>query len=174
MPAYAWEVHEALAEGVRLHHGWGIVGFRGEGRLPGAVELKRCLAVLDHEGRFRPQYDESVRDALECDTAVVAIGMGADTGAFPAVSGPRSIVADRADAADRPPLGLRRRRCGDRSDHHRRGRGDRRRAAFMVDRHLQGLELSGWEEPLPVVDKTEVLARQRSYSWRPPWCPRSS
>ncbi len=29
MPAYDWEVDEAVAEGVELHDSWGIVGFRG-------------------------------------------------------------------------------------------------------------------------------------------------
>jgi heterodisulfide reductase subunit A len=40
MPAFGWEVDEALTEGVLLHDGWGIAGFRGAGSVE-AVELKR-------------------------------------------------------------------------------------------------------------------------------------
>ncbi len=167
MPAYAWEVEEALGEGVHLHDGWGIVGFRGDGRVSG-IGLKRCMAVFDEEGRFRPQYDESVVDSLACDTAVVAIGMGADLGAFPSVSGPRSIVADAATLQTAVPWVF---AVGDAVTGPTtiaEAVGSGRHAAFMVDRYLRGLELGGFEEPLPVVDKAEVLARQRSYSWRPP------
>ena len=167
MPAYDWEVDEALAEGIELHDGWGIAALTGEGRVAG-MELKRCLAVFDEEGRFRPQYDESARTSLECDAAVVAVGMGADAGAFPAISGPRSVAADRRTLQTAIPWVF---AAGDAVTGPTtiaEAVGSGRRAAHMVDRYLQGLELAGFEEPLPVVDKNEVLARQRGYSWRPP------
>jgi heterodisulfide reductase subunit A2 len=169
MPAYAWEVEEALAEGVFLHDGWGIAGFGGEGAVD-AVQLKRCSAVFDEAGRFSPQYDEGVRDEIACDAAVVAIGMGADTTTFPELvpEGARTLAADptslqtalsgvfaAGDAVMGPSM------ITD-------AVGQGRRAAFMVDRYLQGLELDGFEEPLPVVDQAEVLARQRGHSRRDP------
>jgi len=155
MPAHDFEVEEALAEGVVLHDSWGIRGFRLD-----AVELKRCLAVSDGEGRFSPSYDESVADELPFDVAIVAIGMRrerdvtvdpktlqtADPWVFAAgdvVAGPTKIV----DAV-----------------------GAGRRAAAMIDRFLRGESMTElpFDERLPVVEHADVLARQRSHSRRDP------
>ena len=97
MPAYAWEVDEALADGVELHDSWGISSFQGADRVE-AVELKRCDAVFDENGRFSPQYDEHVVERLACDVVIVAIGMGADTATFAALApdGARTLQADPA------------------------------------------------------------------------------
>ena len=46
--------------------------------------------------------------------------------------------------------------------------GQGRRAAHMIDRFLQGLPLDGFDAPLPVVEHSDVLARQRSHSRREP------
>ncbi len=155
MPAYAFEVEEALAEGVLLHDGWGIRGFRRD-----AVELKRCVAVFDDDGRFSPRYDETELDERPFDVAIVAIGMrrerdvsvdpvtlqSAEPWLFAAgdvVAGPTKIV----DAV-----------------------GAGRRAAFMLDRWLRGESLTElpFDERLPVVEHADVLARQRSHSRREP------
>jgi heterodisulfide reductase subunit A-like polyferredoxin len=155
MPAYGFEVEEALAEGVILHDSWGIRGFR-----PDAVELKRCVAVFDDEGRFSPRYDEDDVDELPFDVAIVAIGMrrerdvtvdpltlqSAEGWLFAAgdvVTGPTKIV----DAV-----------------------GAGRRAAAMIDRFLCGESLTAlpFDEPLPAVEHADVLARQRSHSPRDP------
>jgi heterodisulfide reductase subunit A-like polyferredoxin len=169
MPAYAWEVDEALAEGVRLSDGWGIAGFRGTGHLA-AVLLKRCLSVFDSAGRFSPRYAEDVGDECACDVAIVAIGMGADTGAFPSLApaGARSLRAEPStlqtavtgvfaagDAVTGPTTIA-------------EAAGHGRRAAHMIDRWLRKLPLDGFDEPLAVVDKSGVLARQRSYCRREP------
>ena len=62
------------------------------------MQLKRCTSVLDATGRFGPDYDEGTREELACDVAIVAIGMAADTGAFPVLApdGARVIQADPA------------------------------------------------------------------------------
>ena len=169
MPAYDWEVDEAIADGVVLHDSWGIARLRGTEEVQ-AVELKRCTAVFDERGRFSPQYDESVVDAIACDTAIVAIGMGADTATFPALApdGARTLQADAATLQTSLPWVF---AAGDAvkgpsmiTD----AVGQGRKAAHMIDRWLQGLELDGFVEPLPVVDKSDVLARQRSHSRREP------
>jgi heterodisulfide reductase subunit A2 len=155
MPAHEFEVEEALAEGVTLHDSWGIRGFRAD-----AVELKRCVAVFDDEGRFSPRYDEDEQSELPFDVAIVAIGMRrerdvaadpvtlqtAERWAFAAgdvVVGPSKIV----DAV-----------------------GAGRRAAFMIDRFLRGESLTElpFDERLPVVERRDVFARQRSHSRREP------
>jgi heterodisulfide reductase subunit A len=169
MPAYAWEVGEALDEDVELHDGWGIAGFRGGADVE-AVELKRCTAVLDEKGRFAPTYDEATRDDLRCDLALVAIGMGADTAAFPLLSpaGARGLQADPITLQTALPWVF---AAGDAVTGPKtiaEAVGHGRRAAHMIDRWLRDLPLAGFDAPLPVVDKAEVLARQRSHSLREP------
>ena len=44
--------------------------------------------------------------------------------------------------------------------------GEGRRAAFMIDRWLTGGTMSGFDDRLPVVDKQQVVARQRAYALR--------
>jgi len=169
MPAYQWEVDEALDEGVELHDGWGIAGFRGDPRVE-SVELRLCTSVFDENGRFSPSYDDSVRDELSCDLAIVAVGMGADTAAFPELvpEGARSIQADPATLQTAVPWVF---SAGDAVTGPTtiaEAVGHGCKAAFMIDGWLSGSELAGFDEPLPVVDRAEVLARQRSHSRREP------
>jgi heterodisulfide reductase subunit A len=169
MPAYQWEVDEALDEGVELHDGWGIAGFRGDPRVE-SVELRLCTSVFDENGRFSPSYDDSVRDELSCDLAIVAVGMGADTAAVPELvpEGARSIQADPATLQTAVPWVF---SAGDAVTGPTtiaEAVGHGRKAAFMIDGWLSGSELAGFDEPLPVVDRAEVLARQRSHSRREP------
>jgi heterodisulfide reductase subunit A-like polyferredoxin len=172
LPAYDFEVAEALAEGVVLHDSWGIRGFRGDGRVT-AVELKRCTAVFDAEGRFSPQYDEDETDELACDVVLVAIGMRPDTEDFAdtvALNRNLTIQADpvtlqtgapwvfaAGDAVSGPTLIT-------------TAVGAGRRAAFAIDRWLRGESLAElpFDERLPVVEHADVLARQRSHSRREP------
>ncbi len=169
LPAHDWEVEEALAEGIELHDAWGIAGFRGDAHVQG-VELKRCTGVFDEAGRFSPSYDDSVVDELACDIAIVAVGMGADTETFPALApeGARWLRADPRTAQTSLPWVF---AAGDAvmgpsmiTD----AVGQGRKAAHMVDRFLQGLELTGFVEPLPAVAQSDVLARQGSHSVREP------
>jgi len=158
LPAHEFEVEEALAEGVVLHDSWGIRGFRGEGGVS-AVELKRCTAVFDAEGRFSPRYDESETDELACDAVVVAIGMRRE----------RAVDVDPATLQTAEPWLF---AAGDVVDGPTlitTAVGSGRRAAFMVDRFLRGEAL---DEPfdvhLPVVEHADVLRRQKTHSYRAP------
>ncbi len=163
MPAYGWEVDAALTEGVVLHDRWGVAGFGGAESLD-TVRLVRCTSVFDDSGTFSPRYDEAVREDVRCDTAIVAIGMGADTAAFPELAPSRAAtfqvdhstlesslpwVFVAGDAANGPT-----------SIAEAVGHGCK--AAFMVDRFLQGAELdeAAFDHKLALVDKTEVLARR--------------
>jgi heterodisulfide reductase subunit A-like polyferredoxin len=155
MPAYAFEVEEALAEGVILHDSWGIRGFRAD-----AVELKRCVAVFDDEGRFSPRYDESDTEELACDVAIVAIGMRRerDVSVDPVtLQSPEPWLFAAGDVVDGPTKIV-------------DAVGAGRRAAFVIDRWLRGESLTGvpFDERLPVVEHEDVLARQRSHSRREP------
>lgn len=169
MPAHEWEVAEACAEGVKLHDRWGIAGFNGDVHVE-AVRLRRCLSVFDEEGRFAPRYDDSGHDEITCDAVLVAIGMGADTATFPALApdGAKTIQAEVATFKTSVPGVF---AAGDAVTGPAtiaKAVGQGRKAAYMVDRWLQGLSMSGFVDPLPVVDQADVLARQGDYAYRQP------
>ncbi len=79
MPAFPWEVQQALEEGVQIHNSWGVkrvlLGDGGEVR---GIELKRCASIFDQDGRFSPAYDESTTETMDADTIVFAIGQAPD------------------------------------------------------------------------------------------------
>ncbi len=78
MPAWEWEIEEALEEGVNLATSWGPRAvLSDDGRVTG-VELKRCVRVFDDEGNFSPAFDEDQGSSLSADTVVLAIGQAAD------------------------------------------------------------------------------------------------
>ncbi len=78
MPAWDYEIEDALEEGVNIINEYGVKRFlQKEGRLNG-VEFKRCIAVFDEQGSFNPQFDESDRMTMKADTVIVAIGRHAD------------------------------------------------------------------------------------------------
>ncbi|MBI5606081.1 MAG: FAD-dependent oxidoreductase [Deltaproteobacteria bacterium] len=78
MPAWDYEVEEALSEGVIIENGWGPLQFTEKGGILSAVSFKKCVAVFDDQKRFNPSYDEKTTSSWEVDTAIVAIGQQAD------------------------------------------------------------------------------------------------
>ena len=74
MPAGAWEIEQAREEGVKVLARWapGRIIVQA-GRVKG-IELMRCTAVFDREGRFNPSYNEKITKALDADMIIVAIG----------------------------------------------------------------------------------------------------
>lgn len=172
MPAHAWEVEEALAEGVLLHNSWGVEAFDGEqaGTLTG-IALKKCTAVLDGAGKFAPQYDESVATRLSAGAAIVAVGLGPDTahlagqlkinpnhtiavdpGTLQSLSAETPYVFAAGDVASGPssiPAAC----------------GQGRRAAWMIDRWLrrEALDAAAYNLRLPPSDRESVIARQKTY-----------
>ncbi|MBN2061546.1 MAG: FAD-dependent oxidoreductase [Deltaproteobacteria bacterium] len=78
MPAWDYEIEEALEEGIKVINSLGPKRFIGEnGRLTG-IEFMSCTSVFDDQCVFNPRYDESDLTMLECDTAIVAIGQAGD------------------------------------------------------------------------------------------------
>ena len=171
MPAHDFEVEEAKAEGITLHDGWGVNHFTGDGKVESAV-LKVCTCVFDPSGRFAPEYDESQQQTVECDVVIVAAGMGADTESFGLETNPsRTLKADAATCQTTVPHIF---AAGDvvtGPSMITTAVGQGRRAAFMIDRFLQGeaLEADAFDEALPVADKRQVLARQDVYDRREPF-----
>jgi ferredoxin len=79
MPADTVEIREGDEEGIERVNGWGPLEIRrdGEGRVI-AVDLRRCLRVYDGQRRFAPHFDDDARQALDCDTVLLAAGQSTD------------------------------------------------------------------------------------------------
>ena len=74
MPAWDYEIEEALEEGVKIINGVGPLRFSGENGKVGKVDFQDCTSVFDEDGRFNPQYDSCKLSSHEADTVIVAIG----------------------------------------------------------------------------------------------------
>jgi heterodisulfide reductase subunit A len=172
MPAFSWEIDEALEEGVVLHNGWGVMVVLGADVVQG-IDLKKCIEVFDQEGRFNPTYDEAVRKTVDCDVIIVAIGMGSDTATFkqtlPSRNG-RTIEVDRGTLQSEVPYVF---ACGDAvtgATTITTAIGQGRRAAHMIDRWLQAepFEVDSFDQRLPQVVPEDVLRRQVTHSRKEP------
>lgn len=72
------EFEEAKREGVIFHPQRGATKFVGrDGRLT-AVEFIGVTRTYDENGRFDPQYDRELKETLEADSVILAIGQQAD------------------------------------------------------------------------------------------------
>ncbi|MCI5165528.1 MAG: FAD-dependent oxidoreductase, partial [Candidatus Electrothrix sp. GM3_4] len=78
MPAWDYEVEEALEEKVEVVNSLGPKNFVGKDNICSGVEFKRCTDVFDADGAFRPQYDETDLTILNADTVIVAIGQSGE------------------------------------------------------------------------------------------------
>jgi heterodisulfide reductase subunit A-like polyferredoxin len=174
MPAQAAEVDDARREGVRFMFQVAPVELSGDdaGRVAGLLCQSMSLGELDESGRRRPEPLPGSEFDVPCDVVIAAVGIGPGTEAFGGslAAGPdgRARVDSRTLQADVPWLFA----AGDvvtGASDIARAIGQGRCAAFTIDRWLQGLELGpldGFDDRLVVVDKTEVLARQKSYERR--------
>jgi len=74
MPAWDYEIEEALEEGVKIVNSLGPLRFLEENSRVNEVEFQECTSVFDEDGRFSPQYDDCKLTSYEADTVIVAIG----------------------------------------------------------------------------------------------------
>ena len=166
MPAHPQEIAEAQAEGVTFKNSCGIAWFEGQETLRG-VELRHCMSVYDETGRFSPQYAEGEIGSIACDVVIVAAGMRPDSGAFGLpVNASGTIQVDEGTLRTSAPDVF---AAGDAvlgPSMITSAAGQGRRAAFMIDRWLQGQELdpTAFDGALPTMDKDVVLSRQATYS----------
>ena len=80
MPASVEEVEEARVEGVAVNCGWGPKEILTEnGKVTGIV-FKKCLSVLDENGRFAPVYDENQTKTVACSHVYLSIGQTIEWG----------------------------------------------------------------------------------------------
>ncbi|MEW6019573.1 MAG: FAD-dependent oxidoreductase [Pseudomonadota bacterium] len=73
MPAHDWEIEDARAEGIEIVCSQGPNRFMGDQRVEG-LEVKKCEAVFDEQGRFAPRFCETELTVVPGDTVIVAIG----------------------------------------------------------------------------------------------------
>jgi NADPH-dependent glutamate synthase beta subunit-like oxidoreductase len=83
MPAFKYEVTEALEEGVVLHNGWGPLDIRME-QDGVRVDFGSCLALTDEQGNFNPKLARECGMSLKADTVILAVGQTIDPSGFPA------------------------------------------------------------------------------------------
>ena len=80
MPASKEEIAEALEEGIELNCGWGPKEvLEDDGKVAGVV-FKKCIRVLDEQGRFSPEYDEEQTVAIPCKHVIFSVGQAIEWG----------------------------------------------------------------------------------------------
>ena len=145
MPAFGWEIAEAVEEGVEVQNCLGVKKiYRDNGRL--GAELSRCLRVFDDEGRFAPTLEKECCLSPSADTIVIAIGQKSDLSGVP-----DNLVNENKTSvlADSVTFQTNRRKIfsagdvigGKQSVVHAMAQG--REAALSIDRFLEGEKL-GW------------------------------
>jgi heterodisulfide reductase subunit A len=174
MPAHEAEIDGAEEEGVEFHFQVAPLEVVGDtdGRVIGLRCQRMSLGAPDASGRRRPEPIPDSEFVLPCEAVIAATGMTPDTDAF---AGQLRIAPDRRVQvnartlqAEVPYIFA----AGDvvtGASDITRAVGQGRRAAFMIDRWLQGRELGifeGFDDRLAVVDKRQVIARQKSYAHR--------
>jgi heterodisulfide reductase subunit A len=172
MPAHHVEADDAEREGVAFSLQVAPAEVIGDEQ--GAVSGLRCtrmaLGAPDASGRRRPEAIPGSELVLPCEVIVSAIGMTADVSAFAGQvpTDPRGTL--RADPSSRQtevPFIFAAGDAVNGPTDITRAVGEGRRAAHMIDRWLTGGPLDGFDDRLPVVDRTQVLARQKAYTIRP-------
>ncbi len=78
MPAWDYEIEEALEERVKIVNSQGPIGFYGTGGKVDEVSFQECTAVFDENGRFNPTFDDCKLNSHDADIVIVAIGQAGE------------------------------------------------------------------------------------------------
>ena len=74
IPAWKWEVDEAVEEAIKINYRWGPKAvIRENGKVVG-LEVTKVLSVFDANKRFAPTFDNSVTTVLKAETIIITIG----------------------------------------------------------------------------------------------------
>jgi len=176
MPAHVAEVDDAQTEGVTFEFlvaPVSVVADQG-----GVVTGLRCqkiqLGEPDASGRRRPEPVSGSGFVLECDAVISAIGMAPDKAPYETltgVAGGSRIEVNPVTLQTEVPYLFAAGDVTTGASDITRAVGAGRRAAFMIDNWVQGRPLESFpalDDLLGVVDKKEVMARQKTYSRREP------
>ena len=80
MPASKEEIAEALEEGIELNCGWGPKEVLEEDGKVAGVVFKKCIRVLDEQGRFSSEYDEEQTVTIPCKHVIFSVGQAIEWG----------------------------------------------------------------------------------------------
>lgn len=165
MPAWKEEIHEAEEEGVVLQFLRNPIRFNSNnGRINQVVMIKMVLGEPDAGGRRKPVEVKGSEYIEDVDFVIEAIGLSPATSSF---SKEIELEKDGRIKVDAKTLqtvipwlfaggdSV----CGSSTIIEAAGQG--KRAAFYIDKFLQGFDLGNYEfgDKLPSVDKKKVLAR---------------
>jgi len=165
MPAHDWEVQAALEEGVELAELTAPVRFHGEeGRLSAAEWISMKLGEPDASGRRRPVPVRGSEKTRPIDVVVLAVGLRPSTRPFADEierNADETVKADPETLATSVPSVF---AGGDDVTGPSmiiEAIAQGKRAAFYIDRHLEGKPLSGitFDARLPAVEQKAVLDR---------------
>lgn len=82
MPALEEEIEEALAEDIVINNSWGPNRIVEENGVVKGIEFKKCLSVLNAEGRFAPVFDDTEVLMVAADHILISVGQGIEWGAM--------------------------------------------------------------------------------------------
>jgi NADPH-dependent glutamate synthase beta subunit-like oxidoreductase len=78
MPAIEEDVKQAMDENILLKPSWGPTRVLvSNGKVTG-LETVKCTSVFDDAGRFAPSFDNSVKETIEADSIILAVGQQTD------------------------------------------------------------------------------------------------
>ncbi|MBI4010895.1 MAG: FAD-dependent oxidoreductase [Candidatus Rokubacteria bacterium] len=105
MPAIPEEVSQALAEGVEIVNGMGVLGFAEEAGGRRAVTVGSAGLERQADGSVRPVFFPGPRAVMEAHTVLLAVGQRVDLGALPpglvVAGGLVAAAVDGATSVDR-------------------------------------------------------------------------
>ncbi|HIJ59310.1 MAG TPA: FAD-dependent oxidoreductase [Nitrospirae bacterium] len=78
MPAWKWEIEEAMEEGIKIRNRWGPNAVIKEDEKVKELEVIKVLSVFDKQGKFNPSFDKNVKDIIQADTIIITIGQMSD------------------------------------------------------------------------------------------------
>jgi len=101
MPAFEWEIEEAIREGVNLHCSRGPKRILGRDGKVSGLETIVCTSVFDSEGKFNPKFKEKTESVIPVDTVMIAIGQESDFAGFEGIklTPYKTIDADKVSLA---------------------------------------------------------------------------
>ncbi len=80
MPMGAEDQEYLENEGIKIHDGWGQTEVVVKNGKVSGIKFRKCTAVKNAEGRFAPQFDDSITTEEECTTVLFSIGQKPDYG----------------------------------------------------------------------------------------------
>ena len=174
MPAHDWEVEAAMAEGVEFQFLKVPVRFIGIDERVAAVEsISMRLGEPDSSGRRRPIPIEGTEEILPADLVIISIGLQPGTAPFQkelALNRNGTLEVNEETLQTSLPSVFAGGDAVTGPSTITMAIGQGKRAAYYLDRHLQGKPVSdvSFGRKLPVVDKDPLIAESGKISRREP------